>query len=464
MKNIIKISILAAGLALCSCSKWLDVNDNPNYVSDASAQSLLPTAHLLTADKLGYDITLVGSYWSQYVVQNHNTNQYTKVMNYAMTVSDSWFSSPWAYIYSLVLPNLKTALDKSGEGYSNYAYEAKAWIAYNIYLLNSLYGDVAWTEGPLADTFTAYPHFDDEKAVYDALLVYLEDLRTVDASVLEEDEMAHSSASADMIFGGDVTLWTEFVNSLYLKLLVRDFAANKAKIEAVLAEDALLSVDAAFDHFSDATDKSNPLYESDRRRLNTTYNILGCNDILGVLDASDPRLLVFYEGDVSAATYGTQPTQNEAARLRISPTHPVCFISAAEVEFLKAECYARLGRSDNAKACYEAGIAASFEACGLSGADAFIAGPYAFVAGDTESMVEQIINHKWASNVRCNPIESWFDINRTGYPKRGTTITDFDGTIGGKPYRYMYPEDSGLYNPNSPEVKDVTEKMWWHKQ
>ena len=79
-------------------------------------------------------------------------------------------------------------------------------------------------------------------------------------------------------------------------------------------------------------------------------------------------------------------------------------------------------------------------------------------------MVHQIINQKWASNVRCMPIESWFDMNRTGYPARGTDITLYTGVLEAPASRYLYPESSALYNRNSPKVEPLTAPMWWHKQ
>ena len=79
-------------------------------------------------------------------------------------------------------------------------------------------------------------------------------------------------------------------------------------------------------------------------------------------------------------------------------------------------------------------------------------------------MVEQIINQKWASNVRSMPIESWFDLNRTGYPVRGKTITDFHGVLSsGYPQRFLYSKTSADYNVNSPEPVALNVKMWWQK-
>ena len=124
MKKYIYIISFLAAFALTGCSKWLAVNDNPNYVSDADVQLLMPTAQLLTASKVGCDISLVGYFWSQYVIQNKTTNQYLTIMNNDLSVSTSYFISPWSYTYARTLPTLKTILDKCNgkDGYSNYSY------------------------------------------------------------------------------------------------------------------------------------------------------------------------------------------------------------------------------------------------------------------------------------------------------------------------------------------------------
>lgn len=467
MKNYIKISLLAVSLTLASCNGWLDVNDNPNYVADASVETLLPSAQFVTVSQLGGDLTMVGDFWAQYATHNKTTNQYITVMNYDLTVSSSYFIRPWRAVYAQVLPTLKTIIDKCADGgYSNFEFEAKAMVAYEMYLLTSLYGDVAWTEGPLSDTYFEQPHFDTPEVAQTKLVEWLEALRAMDSAAVAADEASHPSTSSDMIFAGDVDAWLQFVNTLYLKVLMRDFTANKAKIEALLAEDNFLAVDAAFDHFLDAADKSNPLYENDRRKLNTPENIRACSDILGVLSASDPRLSYYFEGAVAAgtATYGQLVDPAVAPRFAVAATDAVYFGTADEALFLKAEAYARLADSDNAKACYEAAVTAAFARTGNANAAAdFLAGDYAFAGGSAEAMVEQIINHKWASMPRCMPLEAWFDISRTGYPARGTTITLYTGVIDSPAVRFLIPDSSSIYNENAPEVKPLTEKLWWHK-
>lgn len=466
MKKYISTALLALTLVATGCRDWLDINDNPNYVSEAEMSDLLPTAQLLTASKVGYDLGLVGNFWSQYVVQCNETNQYNNIMDYNLAVSEALFSSIWSYSYSRILPSLKSILSKSAatENSSNFELEAKTLAAYDIYLLTSLFDKVALTEGSFSDAPALEPKFNSGEEVQAALIKMLEEVRKLDAEQVKADEEGNSTAGCDMILGGDVEAWLQFANTLYLKVLMRDFSANKSKIEALLSEDNFLARDVKFAQFVNQADKSNPLYESDRRQLNTTENIRCCTDILNILDPADPRLEYFYEGGATGAAYGTKGKQKETSRLAIEATDPVYFGTAAEALFLKAEAYARLGDAAQAKANYDAAIEESFARCGVDGAEEFLAGAYSFKSGSAEDMIHQIINQKWASNVRCMPIESWFDMNRTGYPARGTDITLYTGVLEAPASRYLYPESSALYNRNSPKVEPLTAPMWWHKQ
>ena len=297
----------------------------------------------------------------------------------------------------------------------------------------------------------------------------------MDAGQAAADELLNTSVSSDMFLAGDTDTWFKFANTLYLKVLMRDFSANRSKIESLLSEGHFLDEsDVAFANFSDAADKSSPFYESDRRKLNTADNIRCCSDIFKVLDASDPRLYYYYEnhpnGTVNGSSYGMVGDPKETSRLALSATDPVYIGTIDEALFLQAEAYARLNNAAKAQAAYEDAVAAAFERAGAfndgvakADVDEFLAGPYAFTAGSVEQMVEQIINQKWASNVRCMPFEAWFDINRTGYPAFGKVLTEYRGVASGYPVRFINPKNSTDFNPNAPAPVPVSEKMWWHK-
>ena len=159
-KNIFTLLVFVS-LTLSGCRDWLDINENPNYVSKADKTTLLPTVALMTADKVGYELTLTGYFWAQYTVQNRNTSQYTTVMNYDLNTQSAYFTSPWSYLYVRVLPSVRTILEQcEGEsGVSNFVLEAKTMLAYNLYLLTSLYDKVAYTDGYLNPENTT-PGFD----------------------------------------------------------------------------------------------------------------------------------------------------------------------------------------------------------------------------------------------------------------------------------------------------------------
>lgn len=468
------MSVLA--FASSGCGNWLDVNDNPNYPTDVEKSSLLPTVEMRLAEKVGYDIAMVGSFWSQYIVQYSSSNQYYTIMTNNLRNSSSWFTSPWSVFYGQNLPSLYLIINEySGdESRANFVFEAKALLAYHLYLLTSLYGDVCYTDSFNSDTYRTVdvnpnPKFDSAKDIHSIIVKLLEELRAQDFDVVTTAEATNSSASSDPIFSGDQNSWKQFVNTLYLKLLLRDFDANKSKITAVLEEDNLLGTDMAFAAYEDKVDKSNPLYESDQRQLNTTKNIRACNDVLKNMDASDGRVTAYYtlnsKGGYTGTAYGTTGGAT-TSQLNQSATMPVYFATADEAQFLKAEAFARLGNAGAAEVSYNAAVNAAFARVGAEGASALLDGAYKFdSSASSEAQVEQIITQKWLSNVLCLPIESWFDLNRTGYPTRGTTITDYSGVLekGSYPRRFMYSYYSQAYNTNSPATVSLDEKLWWQK-
>ena len=465
-------------LACTGCGNWLDINDNPNYPTDVEKSSLLPTVEMRLAEKVGYELALVGSFWSQYVVQYSSSNQYYTVMSYNLRNSASVFEAPWTVFYGQNLPSLYQII-KAYEGVENrenFVFEAKSLLAYHLYLLTSLYGDVCYTYSFCSDGYRtvnvdANPKFDSAKDIQATIISLLEELRASDLKKLQTAESTNSSVTYDPIYSGDQEAWMQFVNSLYLKVLLRDFTANKSKIQSLLAEDNFVSADAAFSCYEDKVDKSNPLYESDQRQLNTTKNIRACKDVINYLKShNDPRYTLYYtknsSGGYTGAAYGTGGNRT-TSQLKQSATSPVYFLTVDEACFLKAEAYARLGEAANAKTAYEAGITAAFARIGAAGQETdLISGAYAYdQSASAEGQIEQIITQKWASNVLCEPIESWFDLNRTGYPARGTTITKYSGVLGNGsfPQRFLYSYQSFAYNTSSPTPVELTDKLWWQK-
>ena len=162
--------------------------------------------------------------------------------------------------------------------------------AFMYHILVDSYGSIPFTEAILGNENTT-PKYDDSKTVvYPGLLAMLDEIIAKKAEATAGG--LPSVTKQDLVFAGDVNKWIQFAKSLKLKLLMRDFDTNKAAIKALLDEGDLLSVDAKMDCFQDLENKSNPLYENDRRKLNSTVNIRACATVCDYLKKyEDPRLI-----------------------------------------------------------------------------------------------------------------------------------------------------------------------------
>ena len=77
-------------MATTACSDYLDINQNPEYPTEASSSTLLPSGIAGVASIVGGTYELYGSMWSQQCTQGHTSNQYNTLVNYTITnASDS---------------------------------------------------------------------------------------------------------------------------------------------------------------------------------------------------------------------------------------------------------------------------------------------------------------------------------------------------------------------------------------
>ncbi|MGL5318784.1 MAG: SusD/RagB family nutrient-binding outer membrane lipoprotein [Bacteroidales bacterium] len=489
-KKILFTGVILSSLSgLGSCSDYLDINKNPNYPSEVSESTLLPSGIAGTAAVIGAQYELFGSLWSQHYTQGQTANQYNNICQYNITNATE--SRMWTTPYAISLPDLDLVIKMSEKkGAWNYWAVAKVMTAFNYHILVDTYGTIPFTEALKAEEGIFNPKYDDSKTiVYPGIIKMLDE---VIAKAGQLDDPAYPALNKqDFIFGNssgnDMSLWVAFAKSLKLKLLMRDFDTNKAAIQALLTENDLLTEDAKMDKFMDLENKSNPLYENDRRKLNTRTNLRACVTLSDYLQyKNDPRLDDFFNPNedgtgTTGLKYGDKPTAlktTQVSIVKLDPTDAVYFMSAAEVSFLKAEAYARLNDAAKAKTNYEEGVTLAFERWGED-ATTFIAtgGAYAFDAANTNSMLTCILTQKWIAATRCQAWDAWFDINRTGIPALGTTfpgeteyvwgqLTPCIGTTIGAgqfPRRLLIPKSSSDYNPNAPKVIPLQDKQWWHK-
>jgi hypothetical protein len=376
--------------------------------------------------------------------------------------------------------------------------------AYAFQYLVDLYDNVPYFEAFKGAEGVFNPKIDKGEDIYKDLYAKLEEALSKDFSSYSPSRYT----KYDVLCGGDIDKWKQFARSLQLRLLIRESAAVNvtADLTKLMNEGGFLTTDVSLTNFEDADSKSNPLFESDQRQLNTTNNIRANAVLMYFLDAnSDPRkekLFVKVGGKYDGMVSGSYEVLSSVfegplhiSKPNFTATMPVQLMTVAEIELLKSEAYLKLGNNAMAKTSYEAGVTASLTRLGVgSDASTLLAGPYAW--NTSTNKLESIILQKWVDAADGQRgIEAFIEKNRTGYPQEsavsskikpgisltanltgseeyvaGTLVYSKLGSTSGKyPVRLPYPDVEVNYNSNAAvygSLKDadvIMTKVWWNK-
>lgn len=503
-KHFIKITgilCLTALIAFSGCEKALDINEDPNYPSldKGNPELLFPAAVASTAGKIGAPYAILGGIWSQFWAQDATSSQYRFIDSYNISPSD--FSGDFNELFAGALNDYQVAIKNAeSQGKWNFYLMATIMKAYTYQVLVDLYDQVPYSEA-FQGAANLTPKYDAGDQVYGSLIAEIN-------SALEKD-FSGTATNQDVVFKGDMNKWVQFANTLKLKMYLRMVYAKPAEAEAGIkglysSNAAFLTTSAGMAIFENNQDKSNPLYEYNIRRLNSATNLRASRTFLTWLQENgDPRLQKYFTMKGSSYTGVNQgdfsnsdPKLADAAVSLIQATDPVHFISIAESYFLQAEARERFFAGNGAKALYNAGVSAAFAQYGLeSNATQFTAagGRYEYIESapldsyeTTDQQgnktwvigkLERIIVQKWASLPGAHALEAFFEKNRTGYPRTspvystdptyraGEFVFPKAGFTNGKfPKRLLFPDDERKTNPNTPELKAITENVWWDKK
>lgn len=474
-KSLLIILAVVATITQFSCKKSFDINKNPNSPADVTVVQLLPAAQVSIAQVNGNYLQIVGGIWSQYWTQNPNSSQYRPLEQYQPGPSSA--NTAWLELYAGALPDLKKIVEKSGtaDNTRNYTAIAKILQGYTFQLLTDNFGDIPFSEALKGeDDKITSPKYDRQEDIYNGIIALVKEGR----DLINLD--GEGPSSDDVMFGGDMSAWGQFANTLLLRMYLRLAYRNPGLAQAGITElqnnsYGFLSSTGQVAYYS-IPGNTNPLY-SEMKILNSTQNLIAsATSVDSMGERNDPRVLVFYTGTsgLEQGYYNINPpasysTPSSAVGALVadpeSATAPVKFISSYESLFLQAEAAARGWMSGDAKSLYEAAIQASFqeyEAFGLTSADAddYISGAGAYPGGSTEDNIRAIITEKWYAMNGNQNIEAWTEWRRTGYPDF-FTISKTSRIGNSFPQRIPYPETEITRNLKFPGQKDITEKVWW---
>jgi len=484
MKKVILTLVIFA--MLFSCDSQLDINRNPDDLTpdDLAFAVELPGSITAVAGVQGAYWAIIGGIWSQMWSQSPGSSQYRIVDNYTLGTTDAISTGGWLNAYDGLadIRNIKRKALASENW--NYYLISTVLETYLSQMLTDWYGDIPYSEAN--DRLIFQPHFDDAQDVYDALVRDLDDALGRNFSTFVGDVPGVD----DLVFGGDMPSWVKFANTLKLKIFLRQTEARpavaQAGITALLNSNApLLDIDASLTGFVDAPNLSNPLYESDKRQLNTSLNLRASTTMYSYLaDNSDARQNLFYTGNgllnsVDQGDYNNPAGPNTFAVSILSPTTPVYFISLEESLFMQAEARERYSiNAAAAKALYDAAVIENFNKWGLNGASYVAAsGVYEYPsAGTFSDKLKAIITQKWVASYPGNGAEAFFEWQRTGIPATssvpqsdasyvpGEFAVSVNGVLGtGFPQRLLYPTGETARNLNAPAVVPITTPIWWNQ-
>jgi hypothetical protein len=473
MKKI--TTIIAALFLLVSCDETFDINRDPDSLPPGQANStILPAGLAGLAGAQGSYYALIGGFWSQFWTQNTTSNQYKDIDQYSIGTND--YQTGYTAMYDALNDIRVVKAQAEKEGNWNYYLIATVLEVEASQVLTDLYDAVPYAEAN--NPSILQPKFNTGKEVYTLMI---EDLKLALSKNLATS-VGKAPAKDDFIFDGNMQNWTKFGNTLLLKLHMRltqvDPSLAQSGITTLINSGAqFLDVDAAMTQFEDAADRSNPLYETDRRQLNTTLNLRASKTLYTYLQTnSDPRLDKYYgpgnpnnQGDFENSATGL-------SLVTLNPTTAVYFLSAEESYFLQAEALTRYYGGAGAKAKYDLGVAANFKKYSMS-ADTFVAdgGKYAFPStGTMDQKIEAIITQKWIASFPGNGYESFLEQNRTGFPKESAVPQNDQNYIPGQfrvavenvtgglfPRRIVLPNTVKTRNPNAPALAKITAPVWW---
>ncbi|MDI9258054.1 SusD/RagB family nutrient-binding outer membrane lipoprotein [Flavobacterium sedimenticola] len=477
-----KIFLLIATLSMfSSCSdEDFDINRDPDNLSPGSIslKTQLPAGIVGVAGAQGSYYALVGGFWSQYWTQSNSANQYKEVDDYSIGTDD--YTGGWTAMYDALgdIRNVKR-LAANQENW-NYYLIATTMEVHASQIMADMYDQIPYTEANNVNILT--PHFNTGQEVYDLLASDLQDALSKDLSTSSGD----APGTDDLIFGGNMSNWTAFANTLLLKVYMRQTEARpaiaQAGITALLNSGVtFLNTDAALGGFENAPSKSNPLYESDRRQLNVATNLRASTTLFSFFtENNDPRKAEYYNpgNPLNQGDFNSTVGSSSVSVVHLEPTTAVYFMSKEESLFLQAEALERYASGVGAKAKYDAGVVESFNKYGFgTTGSTFVAsgGAYEYpAAGTFADKLKAIITQKWISGFPGNGFEMFFEHNRTGYPSvspvpqsnsayvPGTFAYSVNGTTGGQfPKRMVFPSTVTTRNPNAPSLVGVIQPVWW---
>ena len=474
IKNIV-ITILLATATFGCTTGFEELQKSPNEPARWEIAPITLLEEILyqaSYDLMGHTLTLNGELM-QYSV-NSNISRYK--------VGPSTSNQLWNGYYDIFqdadhIIQLAQLIDKKDVNLQAIGLTMKA---FTMSIITDIFGDAPCSEAAksrpylpreatsldeICNDIILTPKYDTQKEIYEQMLSWLEE-----ANSLYKTNQALPTVSRDLLYGGDISKWKKFTNSLQVRLLMR--LSNRDNEMGVGTKLCAMLADPDTYPLFDSNEDSAVLYYSNElpfvnryaegSTLNKKYSAEAI--IYEMNRSSDPRISCYFKksGSWAGAESGeviSGVDRNSCAKLNkttlASYTSPYAYMKYDELCLLLSEAAMRGlidGGEEKAKEYYEKGITSSIvywyqianKTGGETAAATFLAG-----RGIFENTLTQILTQQWVSNFWVG-FEAWCTYRRTGYPKLviGSAVYN-NGVL---PTRFIYAVDATTTNVTQSQI------------
>ncbi|HOZ79476.1 MAG TPA: SusD/RagB family nutrient-binding outer membrane lipoprotein [Ferruginibacter sp.] len=493
--------VLAAVMILSGCKKFLDVNDDPNRVTDDNITPEL----IFTQAAVTSGIRVVGGqaggeggktdvqFAMNWVGYMSGTGDFAldgeeSSYNIGFAFADNSWQRDYALLFSLYQVKTK-ALARNNELLAGAAMILSAKFFQE---LTDAFGDIPYSQAFQTNLYPR-PAYDKPQDIYAALQASLDS-----AIAYMDNDVTIAFTNADIVNHGDTDKWIHLANTLKLRLLIRQSevagfnpAAEIAKIQAnggVLGAGESVSVNPGY---SNSQNKQSPFYGN--YGYGTTGNIIAAgiaaNEyILNILlSTQDPRVERFFEavgGNYVGCVYGLSagnPFGNQSSYfgpgLNAGAEQDQWLMPSFESLFFKAEAIARGWMPGDAQSALNEAITESFVWLGVenattAAADYIAANPdvtdLSNAGATATDRARFIAVQKYIAMCCIDPREAWADIRRLDMLEDRAYISVNPARLQDRlPVRLLYPQREYTTNGESVlklgTINQFTSKLFWQQ-
>ncbi|HRI79157.1 MAG TPA: SusD/RagB family nutrient-binding outer membrane lipoprotein [Cyclobacteriaceae bacterium] len=489
MKKIYKVLVVAVLMLAASCSDNLtDLNVDPKAYSSGT----VPGATLMSNATRNLVNAMTSASVNQgifrYQVQYWAQATYQDEVRYDLTTRNIP-QTFWTLLYRDVLKDLQEATrliskDPVSDTRDNQLAIVDILAIYTYSTLVNTFGDVPYTKALDGDNLS--PVYDDAATIYTDLLTRLDADIT---KLFTATGTASFTGGADLIYGGSISKWLKFANSLKLRMGMTLIDSNPTLATSTIvtasngSKGALMTsnADNAFMTYL-TTPNANPVWvdvvQSGRQ------DIIACKTIVNMMNTlNDPRRSLYFTFDVTGSAYsggtpgtitGFSQVSKPSAKLSANNFRGV-LLDYSEVQFYLAEAVARGLIAGTAATYYNNGITASFTdwdpTNGAANAATYLANPlvdYATAIVQPGATYKTVIGTQKYLALYNRGFEAWTEVRRLDAPTMGP-VTSARTVF---PIRYTYPvseQNLNTANFNSASAKvaggsdQVGAKLFWDK-